>query len=234
MATRQQKEHLMDTLRGPRYYRLTLNGMSCRSNYVQLTKEAYDYWRKTGVDNLVDYAAMRPDNEYETFVPPEADFLCEKGLGEKYAFFHDESPHTVMEQHGAYVDDVCVTIEEIEDERWEAKNINTIVEGMHLEKWIKKHNPTAVQMAYITERHPDYYVHFVEEESDDVFCGIFETLGDFDPNKLQFEVREYWNGENTIEAITYADDYIFNDGWTANPQGFYATLYIRPELSLNG
>lgn len=220
----------MDTLRGPRYYRLTLNGMSCKSNYVQLTKEAYKYWHKTGVENLIDYALLRGDNEYKPAVPPEADFLREKDLSDHCAFLYDEAPNTVMEQHGAYVNDVFITLEEVANERWGAKNINTIVEGMHLEEWIKKHNPNAVQMAYITEKHPDYYVHFVQEESDDVFCGIFETLGKFNPKKLQFEVREYWNGENTIESITYADDYIFDDGWTANPQEFSATLYTKPKL----
>jgi len=231
MATLKEKQELIDTLKGPRYYRITLNGVSCQSNYVQLSQVAYQYWHKVGVSELSDYAVQHGDNEYLNSVPEYADFLTVKNtLGDTdAAFFYDEAPGTILEQKGAYYDSVSLTLEEVDSEKWDARNIKTIVESVLLDEWISNSSPYSLQKGYITTREPEYYCQFIEEETDDVFCGMFETLGEFNPSKLKFDVREYWDGESIIDRIEYNDDLVFNDGWTANPSGFQTVLYINNE-----
>jgi len=231
MATLEEKQKLFDTLKGPRYFRLTLNGVSCQSNYVQLSQVAYQYWHKVGVSELSDYAVQHGDNEYLNNVPEYADFLTVKNtLGDAdAAFFYDEAPGTILEQKGAYYDSVSITLDEIESERWDAKTVKTIVKDEVLDDWINNTNPSSLQNGYITTRQPEYYCQFIEEETDEVFCGLFETIGDFNPSKLMFDVREYWDGQRVIDRIEYDDDVVFNDDLSSNPSGFQTILYINNE-----
>ena len=46
MATTKEKIELVETLKGPKFYRLTLWGYGGESAYLELTKDQYEYWKE--------------------------------------------------------------------------------------------------------------------------------------------------------------------------------------------
>jgi hypothetical protein len=44
MATSEEKTELVETLKGPRFYRISLWGYGGEAAYMNLTKEAFDFW----------------------------------------------------------------------------------------------------------------------------------------------------------------------------------------------
>jgi hypothetical protein len=83
MATTEEKTELVETLKGPRFYRLSVNGYGGEGAYINISKEAHDFWNnhidENGDGDFVQYLVNDdPDDiEYEDLdeVPPEADFL---------------------------------------------------------------------------------------------------------------------------------------------------------------
>ena len=57
------------------------------------------------------------------------------------------------------------------------------------------------------------------------FEGVIETVGEFDPKKLEFHLSEYDNGEETITSIVYDGVEIDNEGGDTNGKGYYASVW---------
>ena len=45
MATTEEKAELVETLKGPRFYNIQLNGYGGESAYMTVSKEAHDFWQ---------------------------------------------------------------------------------------------------------------------------------------------------------------------------------------------
>ena len=44
MATSEEKQELVEAIKGPRFYRIMLNGYGGESAYMSISKEAHDFW----------------------------------------------------------------------------------------------------------------------------------------------------------------------------------------------
>ena len=83
MATTEEKVELVETLKGPRFYNIQLNGYGGESAYMTVSKEAHDFWQplceKHGDYDLTTYMNSdgEEEDEYDNIesVPPEAQFL---------------------------------------------------------------------------------------------------------------------------------------------------------------
>jgi hypothetical protein len=67
MATAEEKQELVDTLSGPRYYRILIQGYGGESAYMSISKEAHDFWvdhtEQYGDNDLVSYMVNAEDPE---------------------------------------------------------------------------------------------------------------------------------------------------------------------------
>jgi broad specificity phosphatase PhoE len=83
MATSEEKVELVETLKGPRYYRIQISGYGGESAYMSISKEAHDFWQpiceEHGDHDLVEYMACDDLEECDftdiDSVPVEAQFL---------------------------------------------------------------------------------------------------------------------------------------------------------------
>ena len=86
MATLEEKTQLVETLKGPRFYRIRLYGYGGEAAYINIGKEAYDFWHKHneehGDSDFVNYMVNDDPEDYDfeelEIVPEEANFLKPK------------------------------------------------------------------------------------------------------------------------------------------------------------
>ena len=89
MATTEEKTELVETIKGPRFYRIQLNGYGGESAYMSISEKAHDFWKSVCEDHgdydLSAYMTSDDDDEPEfenvENVPPEAKFLHDKDEG---------------------------------------------------------------------------------------------------------------------------------------------------------
>ena len=69
MATTEEKTELVETLKGPRFYRIQLWGYGGEAEYMHLTKEQYEFWHahieEHGDSDAVNYCVNAEDGEYD-------------------------------------------------------------------------------------------------------------------------------------------------------------------------
>ena len=67
MATTEEKAELVETLKGPRFYNIQLNGYGGESAYMTVSKEAHDFWQpiceEHGDYDLTTYMNSDEDEE---------------------------------------------------------------------------------------------------------------------------------------------------------------------------
>ena len=64
MATSEQKKELVEELKGPHYYRVTVNGYGAEASYIKLNKEAFEFWKESlenGDSDCVHYVTSAED-----------------------------------------------------------------------------------------------------------------------------------------------------------------------------
>ena len=120
MATTEEKQELVETIKGPRFYRIMLWGYGGEAAYIPLNEAQYEFWNnhneEYGDSDLVTYmtGAEDDDCEFEDIetLPEEAHFMKdEDGDGRPWYEHHDELEH----QNGVDYSNARLTIEEVED-----------------------------------------------------------------------------------------------------------------------
>ena len=48
MATLKEKENLIEAFKGPHFYRIRLWGYGAETSYINISKEAHDFWKAHG------------------------------------------------------------------------------------------------------------------------------------------------------------------------------------------
>jgi hypothetical protein len=135
MATSEEKQELVDTLSGPRYYRIQLWGYGGEAEYMQLTKEQYNFWSKHieehGDGDAVNYCVSAEDGDFEfediDELPEDMQFL--KVEGEDYSSSWYESPTGFTHQWGVDYGNANITVEEVDSEDYSARHIADIVDN---------------------------------------------------------------------------------------------------------
>jgi hypothetical protein len=231
MATSEEKHELVEDIKRPiRHYRIMLWGYGGESAYMRLTKEQYEYWnqRKEEEDErdiLVDYM-LDEDREEVADVPPAMDFMGdpEDLEGPRYAW-HD-APNEITHQYGVDYSSARITITELDSEDYSANIIEDVVEGVELDEFVNEHEIEWFSDE-VEESESDYMLQFYSSEKGTFFEGIFSTAGKFDPSKLTINSTEYFNGDDTIETITYDGEEIENMGGDTNGKGYTVAIWAN-------
>jgi len=240
MATTEEKQELVDTIKGPRYYHIQLWGYGAEHAYASIPEKAYDFWKPVvdehGDNDLCNYLLNAEDGTFEfeniESVPPEANFLSddEEGIGACSQWY--EMPNEFEHTHAISIDSANIEINEVDGTEYNSKHINTVVENESLNDWASK---ISEETDYETEildsvedTYPDkgtYIVQMLSMEKGTFFDGIVETVGAFDPKKLKIQYSETTNGEDVVRGITYDGVEVDNNGGDTNGKGFSAAVW---------
>jgi hypothetical protein len=238
MATTEEKQELIDDIKGPRFYRVTLWGYGGESAYIPLTTEQYEFWSnhidEFGDSDVVQYMVSESDDEPEfedmEVVPPEADFMKdEEGDYSSWFEHHKELEH----QWGVAYSEANITIEEVENDDYNADTIQEVVEGESLEAWVDEiqssddYETEIVKMGVsdYEEWTAEHILQFYSAEKGQFFDAIIETTGEFDPKKLMIHTSEYANGDDTVTSIEYDGEELDNNGGDSNGKGYYVYVW---------
>ena len=240
MATSEEKQETIETLKGPRYYRILLQGYGGESAYMTISKEAHDFWEpiceEHGDSDLVSYMNSEDDEDadYDTIesVPPEAQFLHDAGNDNyKRPWFesHTEFEHTYGVEYGS----ANLTVDEVDSKEHNANDIAEVFSYQSLSELNEKlseesdYEHEMVEMGAEDEapEGTEYIAQLYSSEKGCFFEGIIETVGSIDVKKLKVYTAEYLNGEDTVTSVEYEGVEVDNDGGDTNGKGYYASVW---------
>lgn len=238
MATTEEKTELVETLKGPRYYRVRLWGYGGEAAYMNVNKETYDFWKpiteETGDTDLVEYMVNAEDASFDfedlEVVPEQANFMVdEEGDPRPWYEHHDEFCH----QHGVEFSSARITVEEIDSDDYSANEVAEVLDGESLEDLLStveedsnyEIEPKDWGEAELYSEEGEYVVQFYSSEKGTFFEGRFETVGEFDIKKLKVVINEYPNGEDIVDGLLYDNVDIENDGGDTNGKGYSASVW---------
>ena len=242
MATTEEKVELVETLKGPRFYNISLTGYGGESAYMTITKEAHDFWHpiceEHGDYDLSTY--MNSDGEEDEdlefdnieSVPPEAQFLHDPDHDNyKRPWFesHTEFEHTMGVEWGS----AYITVDEVDSMDYSASHVADVIEGENLQEMLSKLEEESNWELELTEmgcedeapEGTDYIAQLYSSEKGQFFDGVIETVGDFDVKKLKVYTTEYMNGEDTVTSVEYDGVEIDNNGGDTNGKGYSASVW---------
>lgn len=234
MATAAEKQETIDALKGARYYRIQFWGYGGEAEYLDLTKEQYEFWSKH-IEEYGDYDAVNycVNSEDEAFefedleeLPDEMKFLRDPDEGYGRSWY--ESPTGFTHQWGVDYNNANITVEEVDSAEYNARSIATIVDGDDLSEYvsgIEQEHDHEIEIAEHgvdegEDTQGDYVGQMWSAEKGTFFDGLIETYGDFDPTKLKIYTSEYLNGDDTITSVEYDGKEIDNQGGDTNGKGY--------------
>jgi hypothetical protein len=221
LATTEEKVELVETLKGPRYYRIQINGYGGESAYMSISKEAHDFWNahneEHGDHDMVQYMIADDLEECEfddlDTVPVEAQFLNDPEddmYKRPWYESHTEFEHTYGAEYGS----AYISVEEVESEEYSASNINEVM-----------YNESISDLNDVVGEETEWAHELVEMGC--FFDGVIETIGDFDSKKLKVFTTEFLNGEDTITEVHYDGVEVDNNGGDTNGKGYYASVWAN-------
>ena len=237
MATTEEKTELVETLKGPRFYRIMLNGYGGESAYMSISKEAHDFWKEqvseNGDSDLVNYMACDDPEDYDfeniESVPPEADFLMDDDYKRPWYESHTEFEHSM----GVELGSAYLVVEEVDSNEYSSNYIADVIEGENLSDMLNELDeasgyelePVTMGCADEAPEGVEYIAQLYSSEKGNFFDGVIETVGSFDVKKLKVYTTEYLNGEDTITGIEYEGVEIDNNGGDTNGKGYSVSVW---------
>ena len=245
MATSEEKQELVENLKGPHYYRITVSGYGAETSYSKISKEAFEFWKESldnGDSDAVHYvlnaeeqkpAEVGEDDEIENGpIPRTAMFLHEDDDEIGTSWY--EAPNEFDHVWGVSADNAYVTIEKVDSDEYMANHIEDVIENEDLFELVDQigqktdyeiEGAEGLEDGGIYAEKGDYVFQFMSSEKGTFFEGIFETSGLFDLQKLKFIIDEAPNGEDTLYGVHYDGEEIDNDGGDTNGKGYYAYVW---------
>ncbi len=241
MATTEEKQELVETLKGPRFYNIQLNGYGGESAYMTITKEAHDFWQPVceehGDYDLSTYMNSdgEEEDEYDNIesVPPEAQFLHDNTDNDNYKRPGYES-HTEFEHsYGVEWGSAYIVVDEVDSMEYGASHVASVVEGENLSDMLGELEKESDYELELTDmgcedeapEGTEYIAQMYSSEKGTFFDGVIETVGEFDPKKLKVYTLEYLNGEDTVTSIEYDGVEVDNAGGDTNGKGYSAHVW---------
>lgn len=235
MATTEEKQETIDTLKGPRFYRIVISGYGGEAAYINLNKEAYEFWQpiveEFGDADLVEYMVNAEEGEFDfdyiESVPTQAQFMTE----DEYTYPWFEAPNEFIHQYGVEYGSSYLTVEEVETGDYNSNIISDVVDGENLPEYLDnimesyEYEFDLVESDEELDGEGDYVVQFYSSEKGQFFDGVIETVGEFDPKKLKIVFTEYPNGEDVITSVEYDGVEVDNNGGDTNGKGYSAHLW---------
>jgi len=237
MATSEEKQELVEELKGPRFYHVTISGYGGESAYMSINKEAFEFWNpiteENGDSDLTNYMVNAEDGDFEfediEQVPDSADFLKSADAdGEVWRSPWYEAPTEFEHSWGVEYNSANITVDEVASDDYSAKWVADVIENVNICDSIDNEElDIEVEMDVCSEA-PDgteYIAQMYSSEKGQFFDGVIETVGDFDINKLKIYTMEYMNGEDTITSVEYNGVEIDNQGGDTNGKGYYGAVW---------
>ena len=240
MATTEEKAELVETLKGPRFYNIQLNGYGGESAYMTVSKEAHDFWQpiceEHGDYDLTTY--MNSDGEeeveYENIesVPPEAQFLHDKDEDNYKRPWYES--HTEFEHsYGVEWGSAYIVVDEVDSMEYSAGHVASVIEGENLQDMLNELDeasgyelePVVMGCEDEAPEGTEYIAQLYSSEKGQFFDGVIETVGEFDIKKLKVYTTEYLNGEDTVTSIEYDGVEVDNAGGDTNGKGYSAHVW---------
>ena len=240
MATTEEKTELVETLKGPRYYNIQLNGYGGESAYMTISKEAHDFWQPVceehGDYDLSTYMNSdgEEDDEYENIksVPVEAQFLHdtdEDNYKRPWYESHTEFEHSYGVEWGS----AYIVVDEVDSNEYGAGHVASVIEGENLSDMLTELDeasgyelePVDMGEAYDVPKGTEYIAQLYSSEKGTFFDGVIETVGEFDPKKLKVYTLEYLNGEDTVTSVEYDGVEVDSGGGDTNGKGYSAHVW---------
>tara|TARA_B110000858_G_scaffold186194_1_gene229107 strand:- start:2910 stop:3641 length:732 start_codon:yes stop_codon:yes gene_type:complete len=238
--TSEENQELVEKLKGPRFYRIMLNGYGGESAYMTVSKEAHDFWQplceKHGDYDLTTYMNSDEDEEaeYENIesVPSEAQFLHDPDHDNyKRPWFesHTEFEHSMgVEWNSAYI-----VVEEVDSMEYVSNIVSDVIDGENLQEMMSKLDeesdyelePVIMGCEDEAPEGTEYIAQLYSSEKGQFFDGVIETVGEFDAKKLKVYTTEYMNGEDTVTMLEYDGVEIENNGGDTNGKGYSASVW---------
>jgi hypothetical protein len=240
MATSEEKTELVETLKGPRFYRVQLNGYGGESAYMSVSKEAHDFWQpiceEHGDYDIVQYMNSDGDDkpEYDNIesVPAEAQFLHDKE-DDNYKRPWYES-HTEFEHsYGVELGSAYLVVDEVDSAEYMSNHIADVIEGENLQDMLNELDeasgyelePVIMDANDEAPEGTEFIAQLYSSEKGCFYEGVIETVGEFDVKKIKVYTTEYMNGEDTITSIEYDGVEVENNGGDTNGKGYSAAIW---------
>ena len=240
MATSEEKQELVEAIKGPRYYRIHISGYGGESAYMSISKEAHDFWQpiceEHGDYDLVQYMNCDEVDEcdFENIdtVPEEAQFLNDPEddmFKRPWYESHTEFEHS----YGATYGSSWISIDEVSSVEYSANNVAEVIDREDISDLNSRLGEETewefelVEMGCCDDdpEGVEYIAQLYSSEKGQFFDGIIETVGDFDPKKLKIYATEFLNGEDTITSVEYDGVEVDNQGGDTNGKGYYASVW---------
>ena len=236
--TSEENKELVETLKGPRYYRVRLWGYGGEAAYMNVNKETYDFWKpiteENGDSDLVNYMISAEDEDFDfediDSVPESANFMVDdEGDPRPWYEHHNEFSH----QNGVSYDAARIDVEEVDSDDYMSNHVADVVEGSDLNELLDKVEEDSNYEieskdwgeAELFEEQGEYVLQFYSSEKGTFFDGIIETVGNFDIKKLKAVINEYPNGEDIVDGLLYDGVDIENQGGDTSGKGYSAHLW---------
>lgn len=241
--TTDEKVELVERIRGPKKYTISVWGYGGECAYGAISKQAYDFWQglidEHGDWVLVDYMTheysdieeLFVDNELEGLeIPAEADFMRRSdGLRFEWYDTNDQIDHywgleyEPDELHVTIEDeDDCVfdgTLDELNEEIYQARENSS-----NSERADDPDDYTDYTAFRGAPEDTEYMFRFFSSEKGTFINGEFESLGEFNPEHLRFQLEESALGEEILSTIVYQGVEIDSDGGDSIGKGYSAEL----------
>lgn len=232
MATPEEKQELVDRLKDPRFYHVTLWGYGGESAYINLTKEQYEYWKadmdEHGEENIMEYMLEAEDKEMSDWdIPANAHFMYDEDGGRPWYEHHEEFEH----QYGVSYDHANMNIDEVKDNDWNSGVIKEVIVSKDISEWVESLNEDredyldVIEMGCVDNYGGKYVLQFYSAEKGTFFEGTIETHGEFNPEKFKIFTTEYPNGEDIVTSIEYDGVEVDNSGGDGNGKGYSIHLW---------
>lgn len=232
MATTEEKKELVEHIKGPRFYRILLNGYGGEASYMSLTEKQYNFWsvdiEENGDSDAVNYCVNAEDEDF--------DFENIEELADDMKFLSDEdgprpwyeAPTQFDHQWGIDVHHASIEVDEVSSKEYDASYIDNVVESQDLAEWMDEVDKERDYSTTINEsnesdgysQEPKYVLQFYSAEKGSFYDGIIETVGEFDPKKLKIYSSEFLNGDDTVYSIEYDGVEVDNNGGDTNGKGY--------------
>ena len=237
--TSEENQELVEALKGPRYYRILIQGYGGESAYMKISKEAHDFWKpiceEHGDSDLVNYLVSAEDGDFDfahiDSVPPEANFLSDDEQGDGSCSSWYEAPTEFEHTFGVAYDQARIDIDEVANDDYNAKLIKEIICGVDVPELVDNileetdNEIEIIEMGCCPESDAEYICQMYSAEKGSFFDGVVETIGEFDLKKLKIYTTEYLNGEDTITSVEYNGVEVDNAGGDTNGKGYYASVW---------
>lgn len=235
MTTLEEKQQLLEAIKGPRYYNISISGYGGESSYMSISKEAYEFWapvcEEHGDGDLVTYMLSDEDEvvEYDDIsdVPVQAQFLHDDNHKYQWYRSNTEFEHS----YGATYGSSYITVVEVDSDEYNANHVADVLTDADIEELDQKigveteWTTEIVEMGCCEEPEAEYIAQMYSSEKGCFFEGVIKTIGEFNLHKLKIYTTEFLNEENTIVSVEYDGVEVDNMGGDTLGKGYYASVW---------